>query len=215
MPRIQNIFLYCRRYVTLANEAKSGNIKSIDPRRKSSTPRIKMRVTILPYDESWAAAFLSIQAALSAALTTVRVLSIEHVGSTSVPGMAAKPVIDIDIVVAEEDIAPAIATLELNGYTYHKETASLDRYSFRYNKHMHLAKGTEELVTGEIRRNIYVCGPRSLSLRNHLAVREALRNDGELREEYSTVKMELAKKRSCFSFGICGWERCGSSKGLK
>ncbi|KFY06551.1 hypothetical protein V492_07965 [Pseudogymnoascus sp. VKM F-4246] len=152
-----------------------------------------MRVTVSPYDESWVTAFSSIQAALSAALTTVKVLSIEHVGSTSVPGMAAKPIIDIDVVVADEDITAAIIALELNGYTYHEETASLDRYAVRYNKHMHLAKDTEELVTGEIRRNVYICGPESLSLRNHLAVREALRNDGELREEYSRVKMELAK----------------------
>lgn len=152
-----------------------------------------MRVTILPYDESWVTAFSAIQAALSVALATVKVVSIEHVGSTSVPGMAAKPVIDIDIVVAEEDITAAIAALELNGYTYHEETASLDRYSFRYNNHQRHAKGTEEQMTGEIRRNVYICGPRSQSLKNHLAVREALRNDRELREEYSRVKMELAK----------------------
>ena len=86
-----------------------------------------MRMTILPYDKSWVTAFSTIQAALSAALTTVKVLSIEHVGSTSVPEMAAKPVIDIDIVVAEEDITAAIAALGLNGYTYHGETASLDQ----------------------------------------------------------------------------------------
>lgn len=152
-----------------------------------------MRMTILPYDKSWVTAFSTIQAALSAALTTVKVLSIEHVGSTSVPEMAAKPVIDIDIVVAEEDITAAIAALGLNGYTYHGETASLDRYSFRYNNHERHAKGTEEQMTGEIRRNVYICGPGSLSLKNHLAVREALRNDSELREEYSRVKMELAK----------------------
>ncbi|KFY84189.1 hypothetical protein V500_09521 [Pseudogymnoascus sp. VKM F-4518 (FW-2643)] len=152
-----------------------------------------MRVTILPYDESWVTAFSTIQAAISAALITVKVLSIEHVGSTSVPGMAAKPVIDIDIVVAEKDITAAIAALGLNGYTYHEETASLDRYSFRYNNHERHAKGTEEQMTGEIRRNVYICGPGSLSLKNHLAVREALRNDSKLREEYSSVKMELAQ----------------------
>ncbi|ELR05883.1 hypothetical protein VC83_06430 [Pseudogymnoascus destructans] len=138
-------------------------------------------------------AFSAIQAALSAALATVKVLSIEHVGSTSVQGMAAKPVIDIDIVVAEEDITAAIAALELNGYIYHVETASLDRYSFRYNNHQRHAKGTEEQMTGEVRRNVYICGPGSLSLKNHLVVREALRNDRELREEHSRVKMELAK----------------------
>ncbi|KFY63823.1 hypothetical protein V496_03664 [Pseudogymnoascus sp. VKM F-4515 (FW-2607)] len=152
-----------------------------------------MRVTILPYDESWVTAFSTIQTALSAALASVKVLSIEHVGSTSVPGMAAKPVIDIDVVVAEEHITAAVAALQLNGYTYHEETASLDRYSFRYDNHERHAKGTEEQMTGEIRRNVYICGPGSLSLKNHLAVREALRNDVELREEYSRVKMELAK----------------------
>ncbi|OBT70016.1 hypothetical protein VE03_00567 [Pseudogymnoascus sp. 23342-1-I1] len=152
-----------------------------------------MRVTILPYDESWVTEFKKIQVALSAALTTVSVISIEHVGSTSVPGMAAKPIVDIDVVVIEEDITAAVAALQMSGYTYHKETASLDRYSFRYNNHQRHAKGTEEQMTGEIRRNVYICGPGSLSLKNHLVVREALRNDSELREEYSRVKMELAK----------------------
>ncbi|KFY36936.1 hypothetical protein V495_07506 [Pseudogymnoascus sp. VKM F-4514 (FW-929)] len=153
-----------------------------------------MRVIVLPYDESWVTAFSTIQDALSAALTAVKVLSIDHVGSTSVPGMAAKPVIDVDVVVAEEDITAAIAALNLGGYTHHTETASIDRHAFRYNNHLGLAKDTEEQMTGEIRRNVYVCGPESLSLKNHLAVREALRNDSDLRDEYSRVKLELAQK---------------------
>ena len=138
-------------------------------------------------------AFSTVQAAISAALASVKVLGIEHVGSTSVSGMAIKLFIDIDVIVAAEDITAAIAALELSGYTYHKETASLDRYSFRHNNHEGRAKGTEELKGGGIRRNLYICEPGSLSLKNHLTVREALRNDSDLRDEYSRVKMELAK----------------------
>lgn len=52
-------------------------------------------IIVLPYDEKWKQGFLDIKSELAAALGTLA-LSIEHVGSTSVPGLAAKPIIDID-----------------------------------------------------------------------------------------------------------------------
>lgn len=54
-------------------------------------------VVVLPYDEKWKQDFYSIKDELSAALGELA-FSIEHVGSTSVEGMAAKPIIDIDTV---------------------------------------------------------------------------------------------------------------------
>ena len=55
-------------------------------------------IEVLPYDEKWKQAFLDIKAELEPALGSLA-LSIEHVGSTSVEGLAAKPIIDIDVVV--------------------------------------------------------------------------------------------------------------------
>lgn len=102
--------------------------------------------------------------------------------------MVAKPIIDIDIAVSLDDITAAVTALGSHGYTYHKEKGDLGRYAFRYNGHVPDAEGS-----AEIRRNVYICEPDSLSLRNHLVVKETLMPDAELREEYSRVKVELAE----------------------
>ncbi|MBF0688513.1 MAG: GrpB family protein [Cellulomonas sp.] len=74
-----------------------------------------VRVTVVPYDDDWPAAFRRIEAELDAALASVDVRSIEHVGSTAVPGLPAKPVIDVDVVVDAAQLAPAIAALGCGG----------------------------------------------------------------------------------------------------
>ncbi|KZP26090.1 UPF0157-domain-containing protein, partial [Athelia psychrophila] len=91
---------------------------------------VQMWVSVLPYDPAWATAFSQMRTSLSAALEGVPVISIEHVGSTSVPGLAAKPIIDIDIIVAPEDIPSAMELLTAHGYTYAPEPRGIDRYSF-------------------------------------------------------------------------------------
>ena len=60
-------------------------------------------VVVLPYDEKWKQDFIAIKEEISAALGDIAI-AIEHVGSTSVEGMAAKPIIDIDVVVKKEKI---------------------------------------------------------------------------------------------------------------
>ena len=56
------------------------------------------KVTVLPYDETWSAEFDKIKAEVMAAVGELAI-GIEHVGSTAVPGMSAKPCIDIDVVI--------------------------------------------------------------------------------------------------------------------
>ena len=67
-------------------------------------------IVVLPYDEKWAQAFLDIKTELDAVLGGLPI-SIEHVGSTSVQGLAAKPIIDIDVVVRRTDVGAAIKAL--------------------------------------------------------------------------------------------------------
>ena len=74
-------------------------------------------IVVLPYDEKWHQAFLDIKSELAAALGPLA-LSIEHVGSTSVPGLAAKPIIDIDVVVRKTNLEPAIKALATIGYEH-------------------------------------------------------------------------------------------------
>lgn len=71
-------------------------------------------VVVLPYDEKWKQNFLDIKNELSQALGDIEI-SIEHVGSTSVEGLAAKPIIDIDVVVTKERINDAILALKSIG----------------------------------------------------------------------------------------------------
>ena len=60
-------------------------------------------IVVLPYDEKWKQAFKEIKNELDAALGSLAI-SIEHVGSTSVEGLAAKPIIDIDVIIKRSDL---------------------------------------------------------------------------------------------------------------
>jgi GrpB-like predicted nucleotidyltransferase (UPF0157 family) len=140
-----------------------------------------MRVTVAPYDPQWQTDFERVSRELSIALSGVDVLTIEHVGSTSVPGLPAKPIIDIDIVVCPEALRRALAALEAAGYAYQGELGIDDR---------HALKAPDD----QPHRNVYVCLDGCLALRNHLAVRETLRSNTDLRDEYARVKRTLAEE---------------------
>ena len=79
---------------------------------------VTKHVVVLPYDESWAHAFRDIEAELKAALGSLA-KRIEHVGSTSVPGLWAKPIIDIDTVIEDRSLLDrVIRALETAGYRH-------------------------------------------------------------------------------------------------
>src|SRR5690348_12357875 len=79
----------------------------------SDDPDLGRRIEVVPYDPAWPAVF-DLRAARIVAALGDRARSIEHMGSTSVPGLAAKPVIDIHLTVAssadEADYRPALET---------------------------------------------------------------------------------------------------------
>jgi GrpB-like predicted nucleotidyltransferase (UPF0157 family) len=82
-------------------------------------PRIDAPVQIEPYNTTWPAAFLAERGLLARVLERWLAGPIEHVGSTAVPGLAAKPVIDIMAPVKDlESSRPAIAELGKIGYCY-------------------------------------------------------------------------------------------------
>ena len=114
-------------------------------------------------------------------LAAVPIRGIEHVGSTSVPGLAAKPVIDIDVVVDRAHVRGAIDALGAAGYHDRGEVGIPDRHSLR-------------APDDALRRNVYVVVEGSLALRNHLAIRDALRRDEQLRTEYAALKRRLAEE---------------------
>ena len=154
-----------------------------------------MQITICEYDPAWAHAFQRIKDELLATLNSVPISSIEHVGSTAIPGLAAKPIIDIDIIVEPKYIPVTCALLSTNGYTYNPEPWGIDRMSFRYDKHTHDAGATRPTEDGDIRRAVYVNIPTGESLKEHFLVKTALSKSPELVVEYSEVKRGLATRQ--------------------
>ena len=77
-----------------------------------------MVITVVPYSPEWPVQFERVADDLRRVLGDVPIVAIEHVGSTSVPGLAAKPVIDIDVIVQRGDVAAAISALVAAGYTH-------------------------------------------------------------------------------------------------
>jgi GrpB-like predicted nucleotidyltransferase (UPF0157 family) len=139
-----------------------------------------MPITITPYSEDWPRQFTLVAADLHQALVDVSVISIEHVGSTAVPGLAAKPILDIDVVVKREHRQAAIDALVASGYVHRGSLGAQDREAFR-------------APDDTPQRHVYVCVDGTLHVRNHLAVRTVLRNRPDLRDAYAAVKMELAQ----------------------
>ena len=94
-----------------------------------------MKVAVLEYDPSWPIAFESIKAELLVVLGEIADVVVEHVGSTSVPGLCARPCLDIDIVVDPEWFCAAASALSRNGYTYMPERGGIDPMAFPYDAH--------------------------------------------------------------------------------
>lgn len=141
-------------------------------------PRI---IQVLDYDPHWPDRFHHLRDAIWPAVHRVAI-GIEHVGSTSVPGMAAKPVIDIDIVVAARDQIPsAVSCLAPLGYHHRGNLGIEDREAF----HSPL---------NSIPHNLYVCLNGCIALRNHLTLRDHLRTHPEDIQAYSTLKKSLAHR---------------------
>lgn len=139
-----------------------------------------MAIRVESYDPSWPVLFESIRSDLMDILAEVSLVGIEHVGSTSVPGMAAKPIIDVDVVVEADAVQPAVDALIAAGYRHLGDLGIADRQA--------MAAPDESP-----RRNVYVTLVGSLGLRNHLGVRDVLRSDPDLRARYAEVKERLAQ----------------------
>ena len=136
-------------------------------------------IVLVPYDSAWPGRFGDIAAALRVELRGVAV-RIDHVGSTSVPGLAAKPIIDIQISVAElEPVDAYAAGLERAGFHWRTDNPDLTQRYFRE-------------TPGAARTHIHVRRAGSWSEQLDLLFRDYLRVDAEARAVYAAAKTELA-----------------------
>lgn len=138
------------------------------------------RVVIADYDERWPEWFAREAERIHAALGP-RALAVEHVGSTSVPGLPAKPIIDIDLTVADSaDEEAYVPALENAGYVL--RIREPDWYEHR------LFKGPDTDI------NLHVFSPGADELERHLLLRDWLRGHPEDRDRYATAKRDLAAR---------------------
>ena len=139
-------------------------------------------IIVTPYDPKWLQEFDQIRNELELALQD-SIIAIEHVGSTSVPGLWAKPVIDIDIVIEKDKFDIVKRQLSKIGYTHEGNLGVEGREAFKYDDKSHLAE-----------HHLYVCNKDADELKRHLALRDFLRNHEDYRDKYSKVKIQMAEK---------------------
>ena len=140
------------------------------------------RVVVVPYDETWESAFEGIKNEIEAVIGEI-ILGIEHVGSTSVKGLSAKPCIDIDVIIKDYSVFDEIAKrLGAIGYIHEGNLGIKDREAFKYADKPHL-----------MMHHLYVCPQYSDELHRHITFRNFLRHNPEAVKEYSLVKEKGAE----------------------
>lgn len=139
------------------------------------------RVLLVDYDEAWPAAYAREAARIRAALHDAALL-LEHVGSTAVPGLCAKPRIDVLLGVADPaEEAAYVPTLEAAGY----------RLRIRepwWHQHRMLVDTDPDV-------NVHVFAAGSPEVRRMLSFRDRLRRDAADRDTYAAAKRTLAARR--------------------
>ena len=141
------------------------------------------KVTVVDYDSTWPSQFERLRDRVLRALGGVAV-TIEHVGSTSVPGLAAKPIIDIDVIVASAaDVAVVIERLSALSYAHRGNLGIEGREAF-------------ESPSGLPTHHLYVCVQGNIAVRNHLLIRDYLRGNADAVTAYGLLKRQLAEQFS-------------------
>ena len=139
-----------------------------------------MPIEIVPYDAGWATRFQVEAARIQSALGDAA-LSIEHIGSTSVVGLAAKDIVDIQVAVASFDPEASYrGPLERLGYVFRAD----DEPAHRFFK----LSGSD----GRPLVHIHVCQTGSVWEAQHLAFRDRLRSSASAAAAYEQLKRQLA-----------------------
>jgi GrpB-like predicted nucleotidyltransferase (UPF0157 family) len=147
-------------------------------------------VIVVAYDPNWPVWFAALARVYAGARGHVAI-AVEHVGSTSVPGLAAKPIIDIDVVIPSAAALPEIqARLDAIGYHHRGDLGLPGRESFK-------REGEDVPRDGSGRHwplhHLYVCARDSRELQRHLRFRDWLRTHPDDAAAYGLLKQRLAE----------------------
>ncbi len=140
-------------------------------------------IIIEDYDPQWPQRFDAVRSRIASVLGTFAA-AIEHVGSTAVPGLAAKPIIDVDVLLrSAKDLPRVIAKLKAVGYEHQGTLGVPGRDAFKTPAH-------------DIDHHLYVCSTQGAEFFRHIAFRDYLRTHPKDAEDYSRLKRSLAGKFS-------------------
>ena len=151
----------------------------------------KRTIVVVEYDPTWPQTFAALSEVILKVLGPLA-LQIEHVGSTSVPGLAAKPRIDMDTVIPSWDELPqVIEKLATLGYDHRGNLGIPEREAFlRSDSSIPRDGSNREWMA----HNLYVCAQDSRELTRHTTLRDYLRQNPDARDAYGQLKRELAQK---------------------
>ena len=145
-------------------------------------------VVIAPYDPQWKNEFEKICAMIQSYIGEY-LESIEHVGSTSVEGLGAKPIIDVDAVLRDRnDLPMVIERLAAYGYVHQGDLGLPGREAFFRPRDY---DAQEQSV---MNYHFYVCHRDARPYLEHIAFRDYLRTHPQARDEYQRIKQELAQR---------------------
>ena len=146
-------------------------------------PKLQNTLIVLPYDPNWKTEFERIRDYLLEQIGDL-VLEIKHVGSTSVPGLCAKPIIDIVAVMESYDVFPAVVErLEKVGFQHEGDGGIKEREVFK------------RLIPDDFMNyHFYVYPKDSEENRRQTIFRNALLNNKDIAEEYGKLKMQLIEE---------------------
>jgi len=156
----------------------------------------KKQITLVPYNPEWPEQFEAERIQIAKALTG-NCIAIHHIGSTAIPGLSAKP--RIDIIIESPRPKEAIRPLESLGFEYMGEFNIPFHYGFRRR-------------TGvEVNLHMYEPGHPEIAL--NLTFRDYLLKNPYVRDEYQEYKLELLSKEDAAEKGLCKLSNYSARKG--
>lgn len=145
---------------------------------------VTSEIVVSAYNPAWPEWFEQVRSHVWPKVREVA-LRVDHIGSTAVPGLAAKPIIDMDVVVAsEKEVRPAIERLEAAGYRWRGDLGVPGREAFKQVRDQSLPP-----------HHLYLVVENSRAHQDHWLLRDLLRADPEAQDRYAALKrrnVELA-----------------------
>lgn len=151
----------------------------------------KRKIEVVKYDPNWVKDFDNLSQVITGSLGNL-IIGVEHVGSTSVPGLAAKPIIDLDVVIDSRDCLPEVVRhLELLGYEHEGDLGIEGREAFKRNGQ---DVPYSDRIDTWVQHHLYVCERNNEELIRHIRFRNYLRNNPKQALAYGKLKYQLAER---------------------